>query len=282
MFYPPASWLLGGVLGTISGWHAAPVLFVLLALLGAGASMYLLAREWAPPAAATFAACLYVANPYAMFVVYERSALGELLAGAWLPSDGFVCLENPVFRLRRWDCRWLPCGSPIRPRRSWAATCWQSSRWECGSRKADHGRLFAPWAEWLWGWDWQRSTSYPRHSNSDGYKSIAPSSPGCGSKTAFSSRTPRTLFMIKYCGRHPGSSSRNSPWPRSPPAWRGEGKPAAGRELCSPRCFPIILLLQLPVSDVIWKLTPHLKFLQFPWRWTLALSVLTCALAGWL
>ena len=48
IFYPPASWLLGGLLGTISGWHAAPVLFVLLALLGAGISMYLLAREWAP------------------------------------------------------------------------------------------------------------------------------------------------------------------------------------------------------------------------------------------
>jgi hypothetical protein len=61
------------------------VLFVLLALLGAGCSMYLLAREWGPPEAATFAACLYVANPYTLFVAYERSALGELLAGAWLP-----------------------------------------------------------------------------------------------------------------------------------------------------------------------------------------------------
>ena len=85
IFYPPASWLLGGLLGTIFGWHAAPVLFVLLALLGAGGSMYLLAREWAPPDAAAFAACLYVANPYTLFVAYERSALGELLAGAWLP-----------------------------------------------------------------------------------------------------------------------------------------------------------------------------------------------------
>jgi hypothetical protein len=53
IFYPPASWLLGGLLGTMSGWHAAPVLFVLLALLGAGGSMYLLAREWAPPVAAS-------------------------------------------------------------------------------------------------------------------------------------------------------------------------------------------------------------------------------------
>jgi hypothetical protein len=44
--------------------------------------------------------------------------------------------------------------------------------------------------------------------------------------------------------------------------------------------LPILLLLQLPASYVIWKHTPHLKFLQFPWRWTLALSVVTCVLAG--
>ncbi len=42
-----------------------------------------------------------------------------------------------------------------------------------------------------------------------------------------------------------------------------------GRGLCSRLLLPVILLLQLPVSDVIWKHTPHLKFLQFPWRWTL-------------
>ena len=85
IFYPPASWLLGALLGVATSWHAAPVLFVLLALLAAGGSMYLLAREWAPAGPATFAACLYVASPYAMFVAYERSALGELLAAAWLP-----------------------------------------------------------------------------------------------------------------------------------------------------------------------------------------------------
>ena len=48
IFYPPASWLLGALLGVVTSWHAAPVLFVLLALLASGGSMYLLAREWAP------------------------------------------------------------------------------------------------------------------------------------------------------------------------------------------------------------------------------------------
>jgi hypothetical protein len=36
----------------------------------------------------------------------------------------------------------------------------------------------------------------------------------------------------------------------------------------------------LPASYAVWKYTPHLRFLQFPWRWTLVLSVVTCLLAG--
>ena len=49
---------------------------------------------------------------------------------------------------------------------------------------------------------------------------------------------------------------------------------------CSTAMLPVILLLQLPASDVIWKYTPHMKFLQFPWRWLMALSVAGCALAA--
>src|ERR1700684_1422435 len=44
--------------------------------------------------------------------------------------------------------------------------------------------------------------------------------------------------------------------------------------------LPVILLLQFPVSEAIWRHAPHMKFLQFPWRWLVALSVAGCALAG--
>jgi hypothetical protein len=61
-------------------------------------------------------------------------------------------------------------------------------------------------------------------------------------------------------------------------AWRERG---GGRvRMVLTALLPILLLLQLPASYVIWKHTPHLKFLQFPWRWTLALSVVTCLLVG--
>ena len=94
VFYPPASWMLGGLLGRASSWGAAPILFVLLALVACGWSMYRLAREWVPQGAATVAACLYTANPYALFVLYQRSALAELLAGAWIPLIVLFALKR--------------------------------------------------------------------------------------------------------------------------------------------------------------------------------------------
>jgi hypothetical protein len=85
VFYPPASWILGAFLGSITSWTIAPTLFVFVALIASGWSMFYLAREWLPAGTATLAACFYLANPYALFVSYERSAFGELLAAVWIP-----------------------------------------------------------------------------------------------------------------------------------------------------------------------------------------------------
>ena len=49
-------------------------------------------------------------------------------------------------------------------------------------------------------------------------------------------------------------------------------------ESCSRSPFLSFYLLQLPVSDAVWKHTPHMRFLQFPWRWLMALSVVVCVL----
>ncbi len=35
----------------------------------------------------------------------------------------------------------------------------------------------------------------------------------------------------------------------------------------------VLFALQLPWSNFIWRFAPELKFLQFPWRWTLVLSI---------
>lgn len=85
VFYPPLNWMVGAALGSILPWKWTPVAFTFLALLGAALSLRAMAREWMSREAATLAGCLFAANPYMLFVAYERGALAELLAATWLP-----------------------------------------------------------------------------------------------------------------------------------------------------------------------------------------------------
>jgi hypothetical protein len=85
VFYPPLSWALGAFLCVVLPWTWTPFAFTLICLLAMAAACYHMAREWLPPATSALAASLYVVNPYILFVIYERSALGEMLAAAWFP-----------------------------------------------------------------------------------------------------------------------------------------------------------------------------------------------------
>jgi 6-pyruvoyl-tetrahydropterin synthase related domain len=85
IFYPPLSWLLGAALGLVLPWKVVPAAFIWLALVGAGASMFRLAREWLPAGSAAAAAVFFAANPYHLIIVYYRSDFAELLASALLP-----------------------------------------------------------------------------------------------------------------------------------------------------------------------------------------------------
>ncbi len=85
IFYPPASWTLGAILAAIFPWVLAPCVYIWLALVAAGISMFLLARHWLSARDATFAAVFYTVTPYHLLVVYWRSAFAELLASCLLP-----------------------------------------------------------------------------------------------------------------------------------------------------------------------------------------------------
>jgi hypothetical protein len=279
IFYPPASWLLGGLLGVVTSWHAAPVLFVLLALLACGGSMYLLAREWAPAGPATFAACLYVASPYAMFVAYERSALGELLAAAWLPL-------MVLFALRR-SGSVAPLGLSV------------AALWLTNSPAAVVGSyLLAVVALGMWiaeGNPWPALRAAGGMALGLGLAAfyIVPAAfeqrwvqieraimPGmrvedsflfAHTANAFHDQVLHTaswILVLEFAGASVAAYL----------AWKKRSAGSARVVLTA--TLPVILLLQLPASELIWKYTPHLKFLQFPWRWLMALSVVGCALAG--
>ena len=85
IFYPPASWMLGAALGSFLPWPLVPFVYQWIALTLAGCPMFILARPYLSRRDAVFAAALYAANPYYIVIVYWRSALAELLAGALLP-----------------------------------------------------------------------------------------------------------------------------------------------------------------------------------------------------
>ena len=95
VFYPPASWTLGALIGLVlthipglpaeAAWTMAPILFIWICLAAAGLSMYVAARRFASAGAAAFGAVVYMVNPYMLFTAYERAAYAELLAAAWVP-----------------------------------------------------------------------------------------------------------------------------------------------------------------------------------------------------
>lgn len=85
VFYPPASWTLGALISFLFPWTLASPIYIFIALSLAGASMFLLARRWFDRRDATFAAVLYAANPYHLVIIYWRSAFAELLASCLLP-----------------------------------------------------------------------------------------------------------------------------------------------------------------------------------------------------
>ncbi len=85
VFYPPFSWTLGALLGTLLPWKAVPTVYTLVILLFSGLAMHRLLRHFVVTKTATLGACLYLVNPYMLFVALERSAEAELLAAAWTP-----------------------------------------------------------------------------------------------------------------------------------------------------------------------------------------------------
>ncbi len=85
VFYPPASWALGAALSALFPWTFAVDIYIWMVLVAAGVSMFALLRQWLPRRDAIFAAAFYAVNPYHLVIIYWRSAFAELLASCVLP-----------------------------------------------------------------------------------------------------------------------------------------------------------------------------------------------------
>jgi hypothetical protein len=103
IFYPPASWLLGALLGLVMPWNLVPGVFIWISVAVAGMAMWTLAREWLPAPAAIAASVFFAADPYHQVMFYYRSDFAELLGASLLPLLIWAAL-----RLVRGERRYLP------------------------------------------------------------------------------------------------------------------------------------------------------------------------------
>jgi hypothetical protein len=287
VFYPPLSRMLGAALGCVLPWSWTPLAFTLVALLGCAFSFRAMAREWAGDDNAAVAACLYVVNPYMMFVIYERAAQAELLAAVSIPL-------LVLYGLRQADS-WLPLSLTVAA--VWLTNapagvmgCYllavlvvvaavQQRSWKLVARTACAVPLGLGLAGfWLvpaiyeqrWVQIDRAIGSLMRVQDSFlfGYARLAGSSDELFDLN-YHNQVLQLASWVVVALMVAALISAWIAWRRKSPVWLP--LVVAGAAVCA---------LQFRWSEIIWRLAPKLEFLQFPWRWMLVLGMIFAALAG--
>ena len=280
IFYPPASWMLGAVLGSIAGWHAAPWLFTAVCLFCAGLGMRRFARDWLSPVPATAAACLYIANPYMLFVAYERTAYGELMAAALIPLllcfavrqlppiaalsatiAGIWLMNAPSGVIACYALLWMTLWR-LASERSWQAPLRIAASTAIGLVLAAFYLVPATYQErWVEiaraiGPDMRFQDSFLFHHTGESFHDAVLHTASIIACVLIAS----ALASIPLWPGVLGSGVLRSRVLRTRPL------------LWLASIIPLILLLLLPLSTPLWRFTPQLAYMQFPWRWLLVLA----------
>ena len=283
VFYPPLSWMLGALLALVMPWTWTPLAFTLIALAAMGASFFRMAREWMPEDNAALAACLYVVNPYVLFVAYERAAYGELLAGAWMPLLVLFALRAKPAML---ELAVVVAGLWVTNAPAAVMGCYAlavivvaaivveregARRWALIGRAAGGTALGLGLAGfYLVPAVYEQRWVEIRRAIGEGMR-VEDSFLFGHTGEAFHDQVLRTASwiavvvlaatviaaMLSYRARKRGA------------LWAALVALAA-----------VIACLLLPFSDLVWRLAPEMRFLQFPWRWLLVLSLVLAALVG--
>jgi hypothetical protein len=278
VFYPPASWALGAALSAIFPWTLAVDIYIWMVLVAAGISMFVLMRQWLPRRDAIFAAAFYAVNPYHLVIVYWRSAFAELLASCVLP---LVLL----FLLRATDGRrreivplalllagaWLiNAPAAVMIHYSFAllvvVLAWQRRSPQLllvGAAAVALGASLA--AFYLMPAIYEQRWVNITEAVSTGYR-------------------PQDNFLfIHTTDAEHDAFNRLISWLALAEigvlliaAWGARSLRKGNRELQNTLAVWAIasMALLFPVSALFWKFAPKLRFMQFPWRWLLCLSMI--------
>lgn len=293
VFYPPLSRFLGAALGWVLPWNWTPLAFTLVCLLGAAWSFRAMAREWAGEDNAAIGACLYVVNPYMMFLAYERGALAELLAAVWIPllvlyglraerslvplalTVAAIWLTNaPAAVMGCYMLALLVLVAALQ-HRSWKQMGRLAAR--AGGGVALGLALAGFWlvpAIYEQRWVQINLALGPLMRVEDSFVfRFVPTRPGLSADDLFAIHYHNQVLLLAswiavalIAGTVLAASFS---WRRRSPLW-----------------LPLVIMgavvccLQFAWSDFVWRLTPKLGFLQFPWRWMLVLGTILAALVA--
>ncbi|HEX3987417.1 MAG TPA: 6-pyruvoyl-tetrahydropterin synthase-related protein [Acidobacteriaceae bacterium] len=289
VFYPPLSWVLGGLLGALLPWTWVGFVFTALALLAAACSFRAMAAEWMSEEMAVLAACVYAVNPYMLFVAYERAALAELLAAVWMPllvlyslrkTGRAVPLALTVAALWLTDAPAAVMGLYFLAVLVVVAAI-EEKRWRLVRRAAAATALGLGLSGlWLvpalyqqrWVEIWRAIGLLMRVQDSFlfGFVSLA--------------QVPaEERFDAAYHNHLLGMAS----WVAlallvttavaAGLAWR---KRRGGLWWPFVAVGAAIAVLQFRWSNVVWRIAPEMQYLQFPWRWLLVLGLVMAGLVG--
>jgi hypothetical protein len=277
IFYPPASWTLGAALSTIFPWAVVSDIYIWLALLAAGISMFLLARQWLDRRDATFAAVLYAVNPYHLMIVYWRSAFAELLASSLLPLLLLLVLRADekgrritLYLALLSACAWL-VNAPAAVMLHYSlallivVVAWQrrSARvLVTGGFAVVLGAALAAFylLPAIYEQKWVNIAEavgiglHPRDNFL--FARTADADHDAFNRVASSIALAEILLTIAAAWAARGWGARNRRVWYVLVAWAAA---------CA--------LLMLPITNPLWTLLPKLRFIQFPWRWLLCLGV---------
>jgi hypothetical protein len=275
IFYPPASWTVGAALSAIFPWVVVSDIYIWLVLVAAGVSMFLLARQWLDGRDATFAAVLYAVNPYHLVIVYWRSAFAELLAAALLPLLLLLLLRRDEKRGIVWlalvlAAAWL-VNAPAAVMMHYSMAllivviAWQRRSARIlltGSMAVVLGAALA--AFYLFPAIYEQRWVNIAQAVSAGSRPL-----------------DNFIFVHTEDAEH-DAFNRVISWVAvaeivltMAAAWAARQWRSRNRELWHSLVIwaAVCTVLMLPVTNLLWDFLPKLRFMQFPWRWSLCLGI---------
>ena len=289
MFYPPLTWMAGGLLGLVVPWRAVSTVLVYLLLAATGLANRALARQVVGDGPATLAGCASIFLGNMLADVYMRSDYAELAGGFWIPllllfqlrrnapsgtllqrmPDGLAPLAIVIAGI------WLTNG-PLGIMASYllAATALVSAAleksWIPFARAAIAAvvggalaSIYLVPAIWERGWASIGSAlNDSKYVVENGWLFGHHADPGWSDYDT--SVDIHSWIAVAMFGIFAAAV-----WL----AWR-RGKLKAERAWWIPLALvPVaVLLMQLPISAPLWKWLPALRHLQFPWRWLVVMN----------